>query len=69
MNDDIPTVHIRLNVKVLNLFCFLDLLIFVLPHQFIKRSCAPLAGKLKSSAKALSLVKGNATKQICPQVA
>lgn len=35
-----------------------DLLIFVLPHQFIKRSCAPLAGKLKNSAKALSLVKG-----------
>jgi len=35
-----------------------DLLIFVLPHQFIKRSCAPLAGKLKPTAKGLSLVKG-----------
>jgi len=35
-----------------------DLLIFVLPHQFIKRSCAPLAGKLKATAQGLSLVKG-----------
>jgi glycerol-3-phosphate dehydrogenase (NAD+) len=35
-----------------------DLLIFVLPHQFIKRSCAPLTGKLKPGAKGISLVKG-----------
>jgi len=35
-----------------------DILIFVLPHQFIKRACAPLLGKLKSGAIGLSLVKG-----------
>jgi len=35
-----------------------DFLIFVLPHQFIKRACAPLVGKLKPGATGLSLVKG-----------
>jgi len=35
-----------------------DLLIFVLPHQFIPRTCGPLAGKLKKGAHALSLIKG-----------
>jgi len=35
-----------------------DILIFVLPHQFIKRACAPLVGKLKPGASGLSLVKG-----------
>merc|ERR1711936_1163576 len=35
-----------------------DYLIFVLPHQFIKRACAPLVGKLKPGATGLSLVKG-----------
>ena len=35
-----------------------DFLIFVLPHQFIGRACAPLKGKLKPSAQGLSLVKG-----------
>jgi len=35
-----------------------DFLIFVLPHQFIKRACAPLVGKLKNGATGLSLVKG-----------
>jgi len=35
-----------------------DILIFVLPHQFIKRACAPLIGKLKAGAQGLSLVKG-----------
>ena len=34
-----------------------DFLIFVLPHQFIKRACAPLVGKLKPGATGLSLVK------------
>ena len=34
-----------------------DYLIFVLPHQFIKRACAPLVGKLKPGAAGLSLVK------------
>ena len=31
--------------------------IFVLPHQFIKRACGPLVGKLKEGATGLSLVK------------
>jgi len=35
-----------------------DILIFVLPHQFIKRACAPLKGKLKEGATGLSLIKG-----------
>lgn len=35
-----------------------DILIFVLPHQFIKRACAPLEGKLRPGAQGLSLVKG-----------
>jgi len=35
-----------------------DFLIFVLPHQFIKRACGPLVGKLKEGATGLSLVKG-----------
>ena len=35
-----------------------DILIFVLPHQFISRACAPLKGKLKPGAQGLSLVKG-----------
>ena len=34
-----------------------DILIFVLPHQFIKRACAPLKGKLKEGATGLSLIK------------
>jgi len=35
-----------------------DMLIFVLPHQFIKSSCGPLVGKLKTTAQVISLVKG-----------
>lgn len=35
-----------------------DILIFVIPHQFIKRACAPLIGKLKPGAQGLSLIKG-----------
>lgn len=35
-----------------------DLLIFVLPHQFIKRACGPLKGNLKPGTQGLSLVKG-----------
>jgi len=38
-----------------------DLLIFVLPHQFIKAACAPLQGRLKAGAQGLSLVKGFAS--------
>lgn len=36
-----------------------DILIFVLPHQFIKHTCKPLIGKLKPGACGLSLIKVN----------
>ncbi len=35
-----------------------DILVIVIPHQFIERSMAPLKGKLKPSAQGISLVKG-----------
>ncbi|CAD5218612.1 unnamed protein product [Bursaphelenchus okinawaensis] len=35
-----------------------DVLIFVIPHQFVKRTCAPLKGKLKPGTIAISLIKG-----------
>ena len=35
-----------------------DMLIFVLPHQFIKRVLSPLNGKLNPGATGLSLIKG-----------
>ena len=34
-----------------------DILIFVLPHQFISKACGPLKGKLKPGATGLSLIK------------
>ncbi|XP_022196867.1 glycerol-3-phosphate dehydrogenase [NAD(+)], cytoplasmic [Nilaparvata lugens] len=35
-----------------------DILIFVIPHQFIRRICATLLGKIKPTAVGLSLIKG-----------
>ncbi|KAJ3666748.1 hypothetical protein Zmor_002180 [Zophobas morio] len=35
-----------------------DILIFVLPHQFIRTICSTLLGKIKPTAIALSLIKG-----------
>jgi glycerol-3-phosphate dehydrogenase (NAD+) len=35
-----------------------DILIFVLPHQFMKNVCKPLIGKVKPSAFGVSLCKG-----------
>lgn len=35
-----------------------DLLIFVIPHQFVPRTCQTLQGKLKPDVHALSLIKG-----------
>ena len=35
-----------------------DILVFVVPHQFINRLCDQLAGNIKSSAIGLSLIKG-----------
>lgn len=35
-----------------------DVLIFVVPHQFIPRQCKELLGKIKPTAVGLSLIKG-----------
>lgn len=35
-----------------------DILIFVVPHQFIPAQCKTLLGKIKPTAQALSLIKG-----------
>ncbi|KAI6181508.1 Glycerol-3-phosphate dehydrogenase [NAD(+)] [Aphelenchoides besseyi] len=35
-----------------------DVLIFVVPHQFVNRICDQLKGKLKQNAVAISLIKG-----------
>lgn len=35
-----------------------DLLIFVLPHQFIENVCKSLKGKVAKDAKAISMIKG-----------
>lgn len=34
-----------------------DILIFVVPHQFIRNLCSTLLGKIKPTAAALSLIK------------
>lgn len=34
-----------------------DILVFVVPHQFINRLCDQLAGKIKATAIGLSLIK------------
>ena len=36
-----------------------DILIFVVPHQFIRRICSTLLGKIKPTAVGLSLIKVN----------
>ncbi|XP_073943094.1 glycerol-3-phosphate dehydrogenase 1 isoform X2 [Choristoneura fumiferana] len=35
-----------------------DILIFVVPHQFVRTICSTLLGKIKPTAAALSLIKG-----------
>ncbi|XP_003748533.1 glycerol-3-phosphate dehydrogenase [NAD(+)], cytoplasmic [Galendromus occidentalis] len=35
-----------------------DIIIFVLPHKFVKPTCAPLVGKIKNTAIGVSLIKG-----------
>ncbi|GFS23081.1 glycerol-3-phosphate dehydrogenase [NAD(+)] [Elysia marginata] len=35
-----------------------DILVFVLPHQFVQRTCETLKGKIKCSAVAVTLIKG-----------
>ena len=34
-----------------------DFLVFVLPHQFLRKACAPLKGTLKPGAVGISLIK------------
>lgn len=34
------------------------MLVFVVPHQFVERICKQLAGKIRSDARAISLIKG-----------
>lgn len=36
-----------------------DILIFVVPHQFVKGQCESLRGKIKPTAVGLSLIKVN----------
>ena len=36
-----------------------DIIIFVLPHQFMTNTCKPLIGKIKSTAFGVSLCKVN----------
>eukprot|EP00126_Sphaerothecum_destruens_P011300 Sdes_comp20890_c0_seq1m18012 len=40
-----------------------DILIFVIPHQFVKGICNTLVGKTKKGARAISLIKGIDTTQ------
>lgn len=35
-----------------------DILIFVIPHQFVEKTCATLKGKVKPDSIAISLIKG-----------
>ena len=35
-----------------------DILIFVVPHAFVKRICEPMKGKLKPNVVGISLIKG-----------
>lgn len=35
-----------------------DIMVWVLPHKFVRGTCAPLVGKTKPGAVALSLIKG-----------
>ena len=34
-----------------------DILVFVLPHQFVRRICSQLKGHMKSGAYGISLIK------------
>lgn len=36
-----------------------DVLIWVLPHKFVRGACTPLVGQIKPTAVALSLIKVN----------
>ncbi len=39
-----------------------DILVFVIPHQFLRRALEPLKGKVKEGAIGISLIKGDANK-------
>jgi len=40
-----------------------DILIFVIPHQFVKKTCEQLKGNIKKDAFALTLIKVRRTKK------
>ena len=41
-----------------------DILVFVVPHQFIKKLCDQLAGNIKATAIGLSLIKVDTNLQV-----
>ena len=41
-----------------------DILVFVIPHQFVKGICKSIKGKLKPGAFAISLIKVSITSSI-----
>jgi glycerol-3-phosphate dehydrogenase (NAD+) len=45
-----------------------DILVFVLPHQYVKNICSTLKGNIKSNAVAVSLIKVGVNKQGIPTV-
>lgn len=42
-----------------------DILVFVVPHQYIYETCKPLIGKIKPKAFGISLIKGVTSKSDC----
>jgi glycerol-3-phosphate dehydrogenase (NAD+) len=57
----LPGIAIPVNVlairNLLEAVHHCTILVFVLPHQFVKKTCELLKGHLTPSAKALSLIK------------
>ena len=41
-----------------------DYLVFVMPHQFLKKACQPLVGKLKPGAVGITLIKVTALQSV-----
>lgn len=45
-----------------------NLLVFVTPHQFMKGLCKSLAGKIRTDAQGISLIKGMEVKKEGPSM-
>lgn len=45
--------------------CDADILIFVIPHQFIGKVCDTIKGKIKSDALGISLIKVQLSSSCC----